>query len=94
MYIFVFGNDNDSNGHGRFRDRNNAMIGQYSKEMYEAIDYFKRNASKLAYIPNLELETKENWLKGYYFKNGDVNNMFKIFLIGESYGYNRRREEE
>ena len=70
------------------------MIEQYSREMYEALDYFERNIEKLTYTPSLEREEKSNWKAGYYFKNGTVNSLFRVFLAGESYGYNRRRDEE
>lgn len=62
------------------------MIAQYSKEMYDALDYFERNASKLAYVGSISRESKELWKKGYYFTDGNVNNMFRAFLAGINYG--------
>lgn len=71
------------------------MIQQYSREMYEALDYYERNAKKVAYMPgSFEREDRKEWQKGYYFKNGEINNGFRLFLAGISYGYNLRREEE
>ena len=71
------------------------MITQYSKEMYDAIDYFKRNVSKVAYVSaSFDMEDKTLWKKGFYFKNGDINNLFKVFMMGESYGYNIGKEEQ
>ena len=62
------------------------MIAQYSKEMYDALDYFERNVSKLAYVGFIEREPKESWKKGYYFTNGKANDMFRAFLAGINYG--------
>ena len=64
------------------------MIEQYSREMYEALDYFERNIGKLAYTSSLQREVKQQWLKGHYYCNGHVNNLFRAFLMGVNYGQN------
>ena len=62
------------------------MIAQYSKEMYDALDFFERNAMELAYVGAIKRESKENWKRGYYFTDGKANDMFRAFLAGINYG--------
>ena len=59
----------------------------YSKEMYEAMDYFERNVNKVVFLSSdFKKEDKALWTKGHYYCNGKVNDAFLIFLFGSSYG--------
>lgn len=64
------------------------MIKQYSKELYDAMDFFERNINKIptAYCSSFEKEDKSLWKKGYYYKDGNANALFSLFLSGVNYG--------
>lgn len=64
------------------------MIKQYSKEMYEAMDFFERNVEKIptAYCSSFEKEDKELWKIGHYYRAGNTNSLFLLFLSGVNYG--------
>ena len=60
----------------------------YSKEFYEIMDVFEKNAKKLISMGSqgLKKEEKENWKNQQYYCDGNVNNAFKMFLQGVSLG--------
>ncbi len=60
----------------------------FTKEFYEIIDVFEKNAKTLVSMGSqgLKREQKESWVKGYYYCDGNVNNAFKMFLHGVSFG--------
>ena len=60
----------------------------YTKEFYEIMDAFEKNAKKLVNMggQGLSRENKENWTKQIYYYDGNVNNSFKMFLHGYSLG--------
>lgn len=68
----------------------NTELKQYSKEMYEVMDFFERTIEKVVkYIPGSETfkrEGKDSWKRGYYYTNGYTNKFFLAFLSGYTYG--------
>ncbi len=69
-----------------------ATIKQYSKELYDLMDFFERSAPKLVYCGGFEREKKELWLKGFYYANGNVNNLFRLFMAGYTFGKSQNEE--
>ncbi len=67
-----------------------AEIKQFSKEMYDMMDFFERSIEKtVKYIPGTEKfkkECKDNWKRGYYYTNGDTNSFFLAFMTGYNFG--------
>ena len=62
-------------------------IKTYSKEMYDAMDYFERGLNKVVFVSSdFQKEEKSLWASGHYYCNGRVNEMFLVFLFGYSYG--------
>ena len=57
----------------------------YSKELYDAMAHFERNADRFCYCASFDREDKEQWLRGNYYQNGTVNNLFRMFLLGYEY---------
>lgn len=60
----------------------------YTKEFYEIMEVFEKNAAKLVSMgaSGLQKESKENWPKQQYYCDGNANNAFKMFLLGVSLG--------
>jgi len=60
----------------------------YTKEFYEIMDVFEKNANKLVSFGAMGLtrEASENWTNQQYYCDGNVNNAFKMFLHGVSLG--------
>lgn len=60
---------------------------QFSKEMYDIMDMFERTIQVYAYVPSeFDKAEKKLWTKGYYYNNGKVNELFRVFLGGYTYG--------
>ena len=59
-----------------------------SKEFYEIMTAFEKNAKKLVRMGHegLNKEPKENWESQCYYCDGNANNAFKMFLYGVSFG--------
>jgi hypothetical protein len=59
-----------------------------TKEFYEIMAVFEKNAKKLVSIGamGLKKEPKENWSKQLYYCDGNANNAFKMFLNGVMLG--------
>lgn len=54
-----------------------------SKEFYEILkDFENMKITRGRY----DKEPKEIWSKGFYFQDGNVNELFKVFLSGCNYG--------
>ncbi|OJV39621.1 MAG: hypothetical protein BGO29_04545 [Bacteroidales bacterium 36-12] len=74
----------------RNKNRDNAGIGiptvPFSKEFYESMKFFEEAAKEITYGVTYEKEDKELWTKGYYYKNGKVNELFRAFLAGYAFG--------
>jgi hypothetical protein len=60
----------------------------HTKEFYEIMDVFEKNAKQLVSMGSqgLTKEDKEQWTKQHYYCDGNVNNAFKMFLHGVSLG--------
>lgn len=60
----------------------------FTKEFYEVMEVFEKNAPSLVSFGSqgLNREDKDNWERGYYYSDGNVNNAFKMFLHGYSLG--------
>ena len=60
----------------------------HTKEFYEIMDVFEKNAKQLVSLGAMGLtkESKENWTKKQYYCDGNANNAFKMFLHGVSLG--------
>ena len=60
----------------------------YSKEFYEIMEAFEKNAKQLIRMGSqgLKREDKENWKRQVYYCDGEVNNAFKMFLFGVQLG--------
>ncbi|MFA5135677.1 MAG: hypothetical protein WC505_07895 [Patescibacteria group bacterium] len=54
----------------------------FTKEHYELLKDFE----KLFKHERLDKEDKEMWKKGQIYQSGEVNNMFKAFQLGYSFG--------
>jgi hypothetical protein len=58
-----------------------------SKDHYEMIEFFERNASKFSSVSfRLEKEPKDMWSKGRVYQDGKANDAFLMFRLGVSYG--------
>lgn len=58
-----------------------------SKEFCDLMKFFEEKALPLTYIRGTkEKENREYWLKQHYYKNGQVNDAFMMFLSGYQYG--------
>lgn len=70
----------------RNNTKTNIML--HTKEFYEIMEVFEKNAKKLVSMGNqgLTREDKEKWPKQNYYSDGNVNNAFKMFLHGVSLG--------
>ena len=54
-----------------------------SKEFYEMLkDFDNMKISRGRY----DKEDKELWIKGHFYQDGNINEMFKVFLSGCNYG--------
>ena len=63
-----------------------ADIKQYSKEMYDLMEFFERTINKTVYVGgDFKREDKAMWQRCQYYCNGSVNDMFKIFICGYTY---------
>lgn len=61
------------------------MLG--SKEFYDVMALFEKTLLQAVFVSaKIEREPKENWKKQYYYTNGEVNNLFKVFLWGYQCG--------
>lgn len=61
------------------------MLG--TKEFYDLMDMFEKTAKKAVWVKGaFDREDKELFKKQYYYQNGEVNEMFKLFMLGYSYG--------
>lgn len=67
-----------------------STVNQFSKEMYDVMDFFERTIEKMVkYIPGSDTfkkEEKDNWKRGYYYTNGNTNTLFLAFLSGYTHG--------
>ncbi|MCK9622134.1 MAG: hypothetical protein M0R47_16560 [Methylobacter sp.] len=54
----------------------------FTKEHYDLLKDFE----KLFKHERLDKEDKKLWKKGQIYQNGEVNNMFKAFQLGYSFG--------
>lgn len=70
------------------RSSENSVSPAYGKEFYDAVRVFENYARKSLYLGNsgLEKESMAMWKKGYFYCNGGVNDAFKAFMYGVSYG--------
>lgn len=60
-----------------------------SKEFYEVLEQFERDAKHLFYGKRLDREKdKSSWERGFIYENGETNELFKLFIAGYSYGKN------
>lgn len=60
-----------------------ATVVQYSKEMYDLMDFFEKNIGKVTYVPgDFKREEKSLWKNRNYYCNGRVNDAFRIFMQG------------
>lgn len=58
----------------------------FSKEFYDLMAFFERTIGKIAYVGNdFSKEPKDLWLKAQYYCNGQINNLFKVFIAGYVY---------
>jgi len=59
-----------------------------SKEFYEIMKSFELSAKQIVRSGSMGLtkEPKENWGKQQYYSDGNVNEAFKMFLFGVSFG--------
>jgi len=59
-----------------------------TKEFYEIMNVFEKNAKKLVSLGSqgLKKEPKELWPKQIYYCDGNANNAFKMFLNGVALG--------
>lgn len=58
----------------------------YSKEFYDAMAFFERTICKVVYVgSDFRKEPKEQWLKAHYYCNGQVNDLFRVFIVGYTY---------
>ena len=69
-----------------------ATIQQYTKEMYDLMDFFERSAKKLTYGLNFDKEDKQMWTKAAYYQSGEVNNLFRIYMMGYTFGKSTQRD--
>jgi len=69
-----------------------ATIQQYSKEMYDLMDFFERNANKLTYGLRFDKEDKQMWTKAVYYQSGEVNILFRSYMIGYIFGKSTQRD--
>lgn len=53
-----------------------------SKEFYEIIEEFEKNFSWCS----LDKEDVKLWEKGYVYRNGETNNLYKAYRLGYSLG--------
>jgi len=59
-----------------------------TKEFQDIMQAFEKDAKRFVSIGSMGLtkEPKENWVKQVYYCDGNVNNAFKMFMIGVSFG--------
>ena len=59
-----------------------------TKEFYQIMDAFEKNAQKLLSLGSmgLEREPKDLWKTQQYYCDGNANIAFKMFLHGVSFG--------
>ena len=61
-------------------------IKNYSKEMYDVMDFFERTIGKVAYVgSDFRREEKSLWEKAIYYCDGKTNDLFRVFLCGYTY---------
>ena len=53
-----------------------------SKEHYELLEAFEKAFKAF----RLDKENKDLWSKGHVYQSGEVNNMYKAFILGYSTG--------
>ena len=60
----------------------------FTKEFYEIMDMFEKNAKSLVSMGSqgLKREDKEYWHNQIYYCDGNANNAFKMFLHGVALG--------
>lgn len=60
----------------------------FTKEFYEIMEVFEKNAKKLVSMGSqgLTKESKDNWVNKHYYCDGNVNNSFIMFLHGVQLG--------
>ena len=60
----------------------------YTKEFYEIMECFEKEAKHLIRMGSqgLKREEKENWKRQVYYCDGEANDAFKMFLFGVSLG--------
>ena len=60
-----------------------------TKEFYEIMQQFEKDVKSI-YIrkgsQGLKKEDKENWDRQNYYCDGEVNNCFKLYIMGYSFG--------
>lgn len=56
-----------------------------TKEFYDVMAQFEKDALELTYGKKLEREAKDLWSRGCFYCNGEINIMFKAYLMGYSY---------
>lgn len=56
----------------------------HTKEFYEIMTDFEKNAKRFVNLGSMGIarENKENWVKQFYYCDGNANNAFKIYLKG------------
>ena len=64
------------------------QITNFSKELYETMDFFEKNIAN----KKLEREDRELWKIQQFYQNGEMNNLFKMFLNGCNYGISLTNE--
>jgi len=59
-----------------------------TKEFYDIMKAFEKNATKLVRTGNqgLNKEDKSQWIKQHYYCDGNANNAFKLFFNGVMLG--------
>ena len=62
----------------------------YSKEFYEAVDFFERCVSKNEYgnyrFDKPAMEDQKRLLAGEWYNHGETNRAFRLFLNGVEFG--------
>lgn len=53
-----------------------------SKEFYDLISQFEKDTQNTGW----EKERKEQWVKGNYYCNGQINSLFKMYMLGYQNG--------
>lgn len=65
-----------------------------TKELYDLLTQFEREAKKLFYGHKVERTDRADHIHGQFFHDGEVNRMFVVFMTGYQFGKFVARQDD